>query len=176
MPILLNTFTSIFHLRLLFLQPLLTSSFSSTTQFHQDYFFLLSPGWILAYMYLRVTTSIQFAGTHSHTWAEKHQKKKQCCSRMQYNNHARPGLKSKPLNPVQKPLSNDPCKNYTKEQKAVEIAAVIILVLITRIKLNSTQVIGPHAKSVKFEFQIVNQIHWNPFEHLFILDLNLLHL
>jgi len=33
-------------------------------------------------------------------------------------------------------------------------AAVIILALITLIKLNSTYVIGPYAKSAKFEFQI----------------------
>ena len=73
-------------------------------------------------------------------------------------------------------LSNDPCKNQAKEQQAVAIAAVIISALITRIKLNSTYVIGPHAKSAKFEFQIEKQIHWNPFEYLFILDLNSLHL
>ena len=34
------------------------------------------------------------------------------------------------------------------------IAAVIIQALITRIKLNSTYVINPHAKKAKFEFQI----------------------
>ena len=32
-------------------------------------------------------------------------------------------------------------------------SAVIIQALITPIKLNSTYVIGPHAKSAKFEFQ-----------------------
>ena len=37
-------------------------------------------------------------------------------------------------------------------------------------------VIGPYAKSAKFEFKIYKEIHWIPFEHMFIFALNLLHL